>query len=272
VRDVSAARSMPCALTIAGSDSGGGAGIQADLKTFAALGVHGLSALTALTAQNTRGISSIHPVPAEFLTAQIQAVAADFPIQAAKTGMLLNLSLVRAAAGAIRALGITSLIVDPVLLSKGGEALLAPDALTALKEELLPLARGVTPNLPEAEALVSRKLDGPGAIEEAAREIHAMGASSVVIKGGHRSGEPIDLLYDGSRFVYFQGERIRTSSDHGTGCTFSAALTGHLARGEDFVVAVGEAKRFVAQAMRNELKLGSGRGPLNYSVFEGRFD
>ena len=263
--------SVPCSLTVAGSDSGGGAGIQADLKTFAAFGVHGLSALAALTAQNTRQVIAIHEVPEQFLLDQIRAVVTDFAVESAKTGMLAGPAPVRAVARAVRELEIPNLVVDPVIISKSGASLLSAEGISALRHELLPLARVVTPNLPEAETLVDRKLRTPADVREAARDIHSMGPACVVIKGGHHEGEPDDLFYDGARMVLFQGERIRTASDHGTGCTFSAAITALLALGEEPVVAVGEAKRYVGEAMRGASRLGSGHGPVNHFFFLGRF-
>jgi len=265
-----ARRGIPRVLTIAGSDSGGGAGIQADLKTFAAFGVHGMSALAALTAQNSRQITAIQELPGEFIAAQIRAVVTDIGVDAAKTGMLATESIVETVADAILKLGITNLVVDPVMVSKSGAALLRPEAVQTLRERLLPLSRVLTPNLPEAEVLVGRRLAGHRELQEAAREIHAMGPACVVIKGGHREGEPADLFYDGRRFVLFQGERVETTSDHGTGCTYSAAIAALLAKGAEPAAAAGEAKRYVTEAMRGASRLGSGRGPLQHFFFLGR--
>jgi len=262
-------RAQPCALSIAGSDSGGGAGIQADIQTFSAFGVHPLTALAALTAQNSLGVSGVQEVPEEFVLEQIRTVVSDFRVSAAKTGMLAGPSLVRCVARAVRELEIPNLVVDPVIISKSGSALLSPQGIQSLRQELLPLARIVTPNLPEAEALLGRALAGLREMQEAAREIHSWGAACVVIKGGHREGEPTDVLYDGSGFVLFQGERIQTISDHGTGCTFSAAVAAMLAKGSEPREAVGEAKQYVSEALRRSVPLGSGRGPLNHFFFLG---
>ena len=260
---------MPCVLTIAGSDSGGGAGIQADIRTLSAFGVHPLTALAALTAQNTLGVAAIQRLPDEFVLTQIRTVLSDMPVRAAKTGMLAEPSLVLAVAGAIRELEIPNLVVDPVMISKSGVSLLSSRAVKLMREELIPLARVVTPNLPEAEALLGRALRNSREIEEAAREIHSWGPVSVVLKGGHRRGEPADLYYDSSGFVIFQGERIRTVSDHGTGCTFSSAIAAMLARGAEPRVAVGEAKSYVSEALRRSPQLGSGHGPLDHFFFLG---
>ena len=254
----------PIALTIAGSDSGAGAGIQADLKTFAALGVYGTSALAALTAQNTREVRAIHEVPERFLHAQIEAVASDLRPAAVKTGMLATASLVRTAAAALRRFRLRNLVVDPVMISKGGASLLRPDAVRALRDRLVPLARVLTPNLSEAEVLVGRRLQTLGDVEQAARHLHDMGAASVVIKGGHSTGEPVDCFFDGRRLILFQGERLRTRSDHGTGCAFSAAITAFLAHGAEIASAVSEAKQYVREGMRSAAPLGSGRGPIDH--------
>lgn len=261
---MSRARTTPRALTIAGSDSGGGAGIQADLKTFAAFGVYGTSALVALTAQNTREVRAIHEVPAEFVVAQIDAVLQDIGTDAAKTGMLASRALVETVVEAVRRHRIPNLVVDPVMVSKSGSVLLQADAVEAVRRGLVPLARVITPNLPEAEILTGRTLASPAAVREAAREIHRMGARHVVIKGGHAEGEPLDVLFDGESFTEFAGVRLRTRCDHGTGCTFSAAITALLALGEGARSAVGEAKRYVEEAMRRARPIGSGHGPLNH--------
>lgn len=255
---------VPRALTIAGSDSGGGAGIQADLKTFAAFGVYGTTAIVALTAQNTREVTAIQEVPPGMVKAQIEAVVSDIGVDAAKTGMLGSALLVAAVAEEVERLRIPNLVVDPVMVSKGGAPLLEPDAVETLCRKLFPLALVVTPNLPEAEVLVGRKLKGPEDLRLAGREIVAMGPRNVVIKGGHGEGEPVDLLYDGRTFTEFRGPRIETRSDHGTGCTFSAAITALLARGVEVLPAVGEAKRFVEGALRAARPIGSGRGPLDH--------
>ncbi len=208
---------VPKALTIAGSDSGGGAGIQADLKTFAALGVYGASVLTAITAQNTRGVTAIHEVPPDVVAAQIRAVLDDIGADAVKTGMLSSSAIIGVVAGELRRYGVRRLVVDPVMVAKSGHHLLRPDAVQALKSELLPLATVLTPNLPEAEVLVGMRLTDDAGIRDAARAIHGMGARHVVIKGGHRAGPAVDLLFDGREFREFSAERVDTPHTHGTG-------------------------------------------------------
>lgn len=255
---------VPRALTIAGSDSGGGAGVQADLKTFAAFGVYGTSAIVAVTAQNTRKVVTIHPVPPETVAAQIRAVVVDIGVDAAKTGMLWSREIVRTVSEAVNGLRIPNLVVDPVMASKDGTVLLGPEGIAALREELLPLARVVTPNLAEAEVLVGRKLTDREARRQAAREIRGMGPKLVVITGGHIPGSPTDLLYDGASFTEFSGERVDTRSDHGTGCAFSAAIAALLAIGRKPEKAIAEAKAYVAGALEASRPLGEGRGPLDH--------
>jgi hydroxymethylpyrimidine/phosphomethylpyrimidine kinase len=208
---------IPRALTIAGSDSGGGAGIQADLKTFAALGVYGASVLTAITAQNTLGVTAIHEIPAAVVVEQIRAVLDDIGADAVKTGMLSNSAVIGAVAGELRRYEVDRLVVDPVMVAKSGHHLLRPEAVQALRQELLPLAHVVTPNLPEAAVLVGRSLKDDVALREAARTIHGMGARHVVIKGGHRPGPAADLFFDGKDFREFTAERVETPHTHGTG-------------------------------------------------------
>ena len=255
---------MRKAMTIAGSDSGGGAGIQADLKTFSALGVYGTSAIVALTAQNTLGVTGIHEVPPEFVAAQIDAILDDIGADAAKTGMLANSAIIAAVADRLRAHRLEKLVVDPVMVAKSGDALLRAEAVAALKELLLPLAYVVTPNLPEAEVLVGRKLEGEDEIRQAAREIHEMGAAHVVMKGGHRSGDAVDLLYDGRGFREYPAERIQTPHTHGTGCTFSAAIAAGLARGLAVPEAVELAKQYLTRAIRHGEPIGRGRSPVHH--------
>ena len=255
---------MPRALTIAGSDSGGGAGVQADLKTFAAFGVYGTSAIVAITAQNTCEVVTIHPVPPEVVTAQIRAVVVDIGVDAAKTGMLWSREIVKTVAGVVKSLRIPNLVVDPVMTSKDGTVLLGPEAIAVLREELLPLARVVTPNLAEAEALVGRRLTDPEALRQAARELREMGPKLVVIKGGHLPGSPTELLYDGASFTEFSGERISTRSDHGTGCTFSAAMAAYLAKGETIERALALAKKYITAAIRTGFTVGAGHSPVHH--------
>ena len=255
---------VPRALTIAGSDSGGGAGIQADLKTFLALGVHGMSAIVALTAQNTTGVSAVHPVPPAFVKEQILQVVVDIGVDAAKTGMLADADIVSAVAESVEALSISNLVVDPVFISKSGDRLLSEAALDALITRLIPLATVVTPNLFEAGSLTGSQVSTLEQMKEAATAIHAMGPRFVLVKGGHLGGDAIDLLYDGTDFVEMAVERIDSKHTHGTGCTLSAAITAELAKGKDVVKAVTEAKRFVTGAIAHGLVLGQGYGPTNH--------
>jgi hydroxymethylpyrimidine/phosphomethylpyrimidine kinase len=256
---------MPIALTIAGSDSGGGAGIQADLKTFAALGVYGTSALTAITAQNTIGVTAVQALSADLVTAQIEAVAGDMKIDAVKTGMLASSAIVEAVAAAIQSLDLPSVVVDPVMIAKSGDRLFDEEALAALRSELLPRARVVTPNVPEAEVIAAMRITSLDDAREAARRIHKLGAASVVIKGGHLPGdEAIDLLFDGRTFAEYRTPRIDTRNTHGTGCTFASAIAAYLALGHTLPEAVGKAKEYVTGAIRHGLPIGQGHGPLNH--------
>ena len=256
---------MRTALTIAGSDSGGGAGIQADLKTFAAFGVYGTSAITAVTAQNTMGITTASPLAADLVTAQIEAVAGDIEIHATKTGMLATSAIVEAVAAAIEEFDLPMVVVDPVMLAKSGERLLDEDAVRALCAELLPRALVVTPNIPEAEVLSGCTIVAIDDRREAARRIHAMGASAVIVKGGHQAGDEIvDLLFDGEQFTEFRTARIHTRNTHGTGCTFASAIAANLALGHSLRDATAGAQSYVAGAIRHALAIGKGHGPLNH--------
>lgn len=260
-----APRSRPRALSIAGSDSGGGAGIQADLKTFGALGVYGMTAITAVTVQNTRGVSGYEELSPETVGAQIRAVASDIGVDAAKTGMLASAAIVEAVADAVAETRIHNLVVDPVFMSKHGHALLADDAVEALRTRILPLATLVTPNLPEASGLTGRRVETTDDMKEAARAIHAFGPRAVLVKGGHLK-DPTradDLFFDGETFEWVGGERIDTPHTHGTGCVLSAAITAHLARGAEPTDAVREGKGFVTEAIRHSLALGRGIGPVD---------
>ena len=257
---------MRVALTIAGSDSSGGAGIQADLKTFAALGVYGTSAITAVTAQSTVGVTASLALPADLVTAQIEAVAGDIDVHATKTGMLADAAIVEAVAAAIRELDLPLVVVDPVMASTRGDGLLDADGLQMLCAELLPLARVVTPNIPEAEALSGLRIDSHDAVREAARRIHGKGAAAVIITGGHRPGEDdvTDLLFDGRGFSTFRTPRVDTPNTHGTGCTFAAAVAAHLALGDELAVAAERAQLYVAGAIRHALGIGRGHGALHH--------
>jgi hydroxymethylpyrimidine/phosphomethylpyrimidine kinase len=255
---------LPRALTIAGSDSGGGAGIQADLKTFMALGCHGMSALTALTAQNTVEVAGIHAVPADFVVAQIDAVATDIGVDAAKTGMLATADITEAVADAVRANGIDRLVVDPVFVSKSRDHLLAPEAVAALRDRLLPLATVITPNLYEAGGLLGREIATLAAMRDAAKALKDLGPRSVLIKGGHLPGErAVDIWFDGTDLVEVDGPRFNTDDTHGTGCALSAAIAARLAHGDDVLDAVRVAKEFVSGAIERGLRIGKGYGPVN---------
>jgi hydroxymethylpyrimidine/phosphomethylpyrimidine kinase len=252
------------ALTIAGSDSGGGAGIQADLKTFAALGVYGSSAITAITAQNTRGVFGIQEVEPALVAAQIDAVVADIGAAATKTGMLSSAAIIEAVSDRIRHHQLPNLVVDPVMVAKSGDQLLRSDAVAALKQLLLPLAFVVTPNLPEAETIVGRRLETEEDLRNAAREIVELGARAVVVKGGHRAGAADDLLYDGQAFVTLHAERIDTPHTHGTGCTFSAAIAANLAKDMPLPAAVEAAKTYLTGAIAAAYPIGSGHSPVHH--------
>ncbi|MGD9893238.1 MAG: bifunctional hydroxymethylpyrimidine kinase/phosphomethylpyrimidine kinase [Dehalococcoidia bacterium] len=256
------------ALTIAGSDSGGGAGIQADLKTFAAFGVYGMSALTAVTAQNTVGVFGVEELPLPFIAAQIDAVMTDIGTDAAKTGMLSSAAIVALVAEKAREHGITNLVVDPVMVAKSGDTLLAEDAQAAARDLLLPVSLVVTPNAPEASTLTGVAVESIATMREAAVILHAQGARWVVVKGGHLpiEGESIDLVYDGREFTELRSPRFPTKNTHGTGCTFSAAIAAGLARGLPPIDAIHRAKTYVSRAIETSLALGQGHGPTNHLV------
>ncbi|WP_203247814.1 bifunctional hydroxymethylpyrimidine kinase/phosphomethylpyrimidine kinase [Sporosarcina beigongshangi] len=260
------------ALTVAGSDSGGGAGIQADLKTFQELGVFGTSALTAVTAQNTLGVHSVYPIDAAGVTAQIRAVLDDFNVGAVKTGMLFSADIIRAVAETLQSYDSPTLIIDPVMIAKGGASLLLEEAVDALKTFLIPMASVITPNIPEAEVLAGMTIESDEDIEEAANRILQLGAGAVVMKGGHRQGahyaEDLLLSADGERLA-LRSEWIYTQNTHGTGCTFSAAITARVAQGMPISKAVIDAKRFIQAAISDGLTLGSaGHGPTNHWAYQ----
>ena len=264
---------VPAALTIAGSDSGGGAGIQADLKTFQALGVYGMSAITAITAQNTIEVRAVHELPPEMVAAQIDAIAEDQGVDGVKTGMLSSAPIVRAVAERVRRWGLGSvLVVDPVMVAKSGDRLLREDAVRALIEELLPLAAVVTPNIPEAEVLVGHPIRSDEDVRMAAREIQALGPRSVVLKGGHRDGDATDLFVEGAREIRLEAKRIDTRSTHGTGCTFSAAIAARIALGDGLADAVGAAKVYLTAALAHATPMGAGHGPVAHDWALRRVD
>ena len=254
---------MKRVLTIAGSDSGGGAGIQADLKAITLLGGFGMSVLTALTAQNTVAVTSVHEVPLDFIAAQIDAVFSDIGVDAVKTGMLSNTEVVKLVASKMSEYKPAIVVVDPVMVAKSGDPLLAADARKTLAEFLLPEATVVTPNLPEASALVGWEVAMEKEMRIAAKEIHALGPKYVLVKGGHLKGEAVDVLFDGQEFHEFRSPRVETKNVHGTGCTYASAIATYLAQELDVVEAVDAAKRFITEAIRHGLSLGKGHGPTN---------
>ncbi|HEV2107006.1 MAG TPA: bifunctional hydroxymethylpyrimidine kinase/phosphomethylpyrimidine kinase [Thermomicrobiales bacterium] len=256
--------SLPKVMTVAGSDSGAGAGIQADLKTFAALGCYGTTVLTAVTAQNTRGVLAIAEVPEEVIIAQIDGVMEDIGADAGKTGMLSSASIIGNVADRLEAWGVAKLVVDPVMVAKSGDHLLHPSAVESLKRELLPLALVVTPNIPEAEVLCGQAIASDDEARRAARVIHAMGPSWVVIKGGHRERAPIDLVFNGTDFFEIKADRVETVNTHGTGCTFSAAIAAYLARDADPLQAIRLAKEYVTKALEASYTVGKGHSPVNH--------
>lgn len=259
--------SQPVVLTIAGSDSGGGAGIQADLKTFQALRCYGTTAITAITAQNTKTVMGVQPVDADMVRKQLEAVLDDFSVVAAKTGMLFSAEIIEAVRQVWhRRAQHIPLVVDPVMVSSSGAILLQPEAIAALGE-LMRLARLITPNIPEAEALLGRPVQSDSSVKEAALELHDHFGAPVLIKGGHRMGgddRVVDVLYDGTRFLSFASERLPGKNTHGTGCTLAAAIVAGLARGRDLQEAVGGARDFLLGAIRGAPGLGEGIGPVNH--------
>ncbi|MDO8400265.1 MAG: bifunctional hydroxymethylpyrimidine kinase/phosphomethylpyrimidine kinase [Bradyrhizobium sp.] len=259
---------IPIALTIAGSDCSGGAGIQADLKSFAALGVYGASVITALTAQNTRGVTGIHQVPADFVTAQIDAVFADLDVKAVKIGMVADLAVIDAIAAGLQKWSPKHIVLDPVMVATSGDRLLAAEAVDALRTKLIPLASLITPNMPEAAALLNEPVAADeAAIESQGKRLLAMGCPAVLIKGGHGQGaESIDYLVTGSGTIALAAPRIATQNTHGTGCSLSSAVAAGLAKGEDMETAVRHAKAWVSAAIAaaDRLGVGHGHGPIHH--------
>jgi hydroxymethylpyrimidine kinase/phosphomethylpyrimidine kinase len=258
---------MKRVLTIAGSDSGGGAGIQADLKVITLLGGYGMSVLTALTAQNTVGVQGIHEVPALFVERQIDSVLSDIGADAVKTGMLANKEIIEVVARKIRDYGMKKVVVDPVMVAKSGDSLLRSDAQEALIKHLIPLSTVVTPNLMEASVLTGLKVRSIEEMKKAARHIHGLGAKNVVVKGGHLRGMAVDIFYDGKRYDEMKGRRIDTKNTHGTGCTFASAVATFLARGDTVADGVRKAKIFITMAIQSSLSLGKGAGPTHPSAY-----
>jgi hydroxymethylpyrimidine kinase/phosphomethylpyrimidine kinase/thiamine-phosphate diphosphorylase len=254
-------------LSVAGSDSGGGAGIQADLKTGALLGSYVATAITALTAQNTRGVSSIHGLPPSFVEHQMEAVLSDFPVDVVKTGMLNSAEVITSVVDKLNEFNMKIVVVDPVMVAKGGAALMESDAVGVFRSTLIPLSYLLTPNIPEAERLTGVMIRDEEGMEAAAKLLYGMGAKNVLIKGGHlMEGESDDLLYDGSGFTRFAVPRILTKNTHGTGCTFSTAIAVYLAQGEPLGEAVRHAKEFITRAIKTARPLGRGHGPVNHYV------
>lgn len=254
---------IPRVLIIAGSDSGGGAGIQADLKTVSALGAFGMTAITALTAQNTTGVFGVLEIDPKFVIQQIDACISDIGCDAVKTGMLSSTEIIDAVAETIARRKLAPLVVDPVMIAKSGAPLLKPEAVEALKSKLLPLATVVTPNLHEAGALTGREIKTLAQMKDAARAIHELGPKNVVVKGGHLAGVAADVLYDGREFTEFRGERIDTKNTHGTGCIFASAIAANLAHKKTVRESVTAAKDFITAAIKNGLAIGKGYGPAN---------
>ena len=259
---------MKQVLTIAGSDSGGGAGIQADIKAMSANGVFAMSVITAITAQNTEEVTEVFELPTSIIEAQIDAVFDDFEVAAVKTGMLSSAEIVTAVAKMLRPQKVANLVVDPVMVAKSGQALLKPEAMEALKRDLIPLALVITPNVQEAEHLAGLPIKTLADARQAAKAIHKLGCRNVLIKGGHLLAErATDLLYDGRFFNIFKGEFIDTPHTHGTGCTFASAIAAQLARGKALPDAVQTAKTYVTEAIRHGLAIGHGKGPTNHFYF-----
>ena len=255
-------------LTIAGSDSGGGAGIQADLKAMSANGTYAMSVITSITAQNTTGVTAIHDLPESIVEAQIDAIFADFDVAAVKTGMLSSAALASLVSRKLQQYHVPWIVVDPVMVSKSGHDLLQADAMDALKQALIPLASVITPNIHEAERLTGLTIRSLAEARQAAKALHQLGCQHVLLKGGHLLEQPAtDLLYDGRFFRMYKGEWIDTPHTHGTGCTFASALSAHLALGKLLPDAVESAKQYVTEAIRHSLAIGRGRGPTNHFYF-----
>ncbi|MDP5274751.1 bifunctional hydroxymethylpyrimidine kinase/phosphomethylpyrimidine kinase [Chengkuizengella axinellae] len=255
-------------LTIAGSDSGGGAGIQADLKTFQELEVFGMSAITAITAQNTLGVQGVYPLSLEAVANQIDSIGTDIGADAVKTGMLFNSEMIQLVCDKIQQYQWDNVVVDPVMIAKGGASLLQEEAVKTMREKLIPLSKVITPNIPEAEALTGKTIQSMEDRQEAAKLLHQLGAQNVVIKGGHdlNSDQVVDLLFDGTEFTTYKSKRIHTNNTHGTGCTFAAAVASQVAKGKTIIDAVGIAQRFVHMSIVNSMQIGSGHGPLNHAA------
>jgi len=257
------------ALTIAGSDSGGGAGIQADLKTFTSLGVYGMSVITSVTAQNTQGVFGIYDVPIEGVEKQIDVVLSDIGADAIKIGMLSSKEIVQVVSRKLKEYNQVPIVVDPVMVAKGGSSLLSDEAKEEIKNLLLPLATVITPNIPEAEVLTDMKIHSLDDMRRAAERLLLFGSKSVIVKGGHLENEAVDLFHDGNEWLLFPAKRIHTKNTHGTGCTFSSAIAAELAKGRKLKSAIEIAKAYIQAAIEeaDELAIGSGHGPTNHFAF-----
>lgn len=255
---------MKNVLTIAGSDSCGGAGIQADLKTFSALGTYGMSVITAITAQNTTGVVSVREMDVDIVREQIECLYDDIAVHAVKIGMVSSVEIIDTIAECLKNKNAANIVLDPVMVSKSGCHLLRPEAKDELIKALFPMALVVTPNLFEAEVITGSKIETLEQMEQAAREIYSLGARNVVVKGGHLTGDAIDVLYDGRDFEYIKGSRIETKNTHGTGCTFSSAIAAYISKGNTVYDAVRQAKDYINGAIENSIELGHGVGPTNH--------
>src|SRR5690625_1807317 len=257
-------KQVSCALTIAGTDPSGGAGIQADLKTFQELRSYGMSVITSVVAQNTTGVQAVHHLPLEMIEQQLESVFSDMPVNAFKTGMIANIDMMEIIAEKVQDLEIP-FIMDPVMVATSGDPLIAEDARHFLREHLLPLTTIVTPNIPEAESITERNIETAEDMKEAAVEIvHKYGAQAALVKGGHSTGDAVDFLYDGNKVHTFSAPRIQTKNTHGTGCTLSAAINAYLSQGYFLYESVNQAKQFVKAAIEHSFELGQGSGPTNH--------
>lgn len=255
---------LKTALTIAGSDSGGGAGIQADLKAFSAQGVFGMSVITAITAQNTVEVRGVQNIELAMIASQIEAVFDDIQVDAVKIGMLSSADVVNIVAKTLEKYAPKQIILDPVMISKAGHHLLQEEAIEALKTVMIPMATMITPNIPEAEVLTGMKIVTRKDMEEACRKIYALGAKTVLLKGGHLANDPNDLFFDGEDFYWYEGKRIETKNTHGTGCTLSSVITANVAKGYSLLEAVGIAKEYITNAILHSFNLGNGHGPVHH--------
>ncbi len=255
---------MENVLTIAGSDSSGGAGIQADLKTFAAHGVYGMSVITAVTAQNTQGVIDVQDICQDIIAKQLDAVFQDIEVAAVKVGMVSQIETITTIALKLEKYHVQNMVLDPVMVSKSGYHLLKTDAKAALVHKILPLASMVTPNIPEAEVITGHVIKTLRDMERAAEVIYKMGPKHVLVKGGHLENDATDILFDGENFTYFRGEKISTKNTHGTGCTLSSAIAANIGKGYSVIDAVTEAKKYITIAIEHALSIGKGYGPLNH--------